>query len=105
MTDEAAAMVEFLRSRHADKVRNARDIARVLEVQGADGALGLTPETAAAEARSTIHAAEARARFFEETVVPFLGTAGPVGRIAEQQLRLLAWEHEGHRDYQPGWAP
>jgi hypothetical protein len=72
---------------------------------GMGGDLGLQPADAAHRARSGIHAAETRARFLDETVVPYLGTAGPTGRIADQQLRLLAWEHAGVRGYDEAWHP
>ena len=105
MTDDVAAMVEFVRAQYADAVATAESVAKVLAAQASEGNLGLSPSAAAEQAASRVHAAWARIRFFEETVVAHLGTAGPMGRIAEQQLRLLAWEHEGHRDYQRDWAP
>jgi len=82
----------------------AQSLANPLVTESA-GTLGLSVEAARGEARRQLHAAEVRSRFFEETVVPYLGTAGPVGRIAEQQLGLLAWEHVGHRDYRDEWYP
>jgi hypothetical protein len=97
-------MVAFLRDRYASKLDIARSMARAFTL-GVGSDLGLQPADAAHQARSGIHAAETRARFLDETVVPYLGTAGPTGRLADQQLRLLAWEHAGDRGYEEGWAP
>lgn len=104
MTSDQAAMVAFLRARYADKLSIAQSMARAFTLGVGDN-LGLKPADAAHQARSGIHAAETRARFFEETVVPYLGTAGPTGRIADQQLRLLASEHRGVRGYDETWRP
>jgi hypothetical protein len=103
VSPDVAAMVEFLRDRYAEKVATAREVGNMLITQS--GSLTVSREAAEKQARRGAHAAEVRYQFLEETVVAYLGTAGPTGRIAEQQLRLLAWEHEGHRDYQPSWAP
>jgi hypothetical protein len=104
MTADTTAMVEFLRARYAEGIDNARTIGNMLVTQGAPR-LGVSPERAERRAREGLHAAELRARFLEETVIPYLGTAGPTGRIAEQQLRMLAWEHLGHPGYEEQWAP
>ncbi|KOU62070.1 hypothetical protein ADK57_25905 [Streptomyces sp. MMG1533] len=104
MTPEQAAMVDFLRQQYADKLDIAQSMARAFTMSaGAD--LGLQPADAAQQARSRVHAAETRTRFLDETVVPYLGTAGPTGRIADIQLRLLADEHRGARGYDETWRP
>lgn len=105
MTPDQADMVDFLRQQYADGIDTARTIGEALTTQGALAHLGVSPAKAEDRAREGSHAAEARARFLEETVVPYLGTAGPTGRIADQQLRLLACEHCGRRDYEEGWRP
>lgn len=104
MTDEQAAIVDFLRHRYAGDLHLAQDISQALTAE-AGGHLGIPEGAVAAQTRRTIHAAETRARFLEETVVAYLGTAGPTGRIADQQLRLLAWEHNGLRGYRQEWRP
>jgi hypothetical protein len=104
MTDDTAAMVDFLRSRYADGLANAREIGNML-VTNAEDRFGLPRDRAEQQARSSLHAAEVRSRFLEETVVPYLGTAGPTGRIAAQQLQLLALEHFGHTDFDRRWTP
>jgi hypothetical protein len=104
VTDDIAAMVEFLRAGYAEAITRAREFGNVF-ITNAEDRFGMSRSAAEDRARASLHAAEARARFFEETVVPYLGTAGPVGRIAEQQLRLLAWEHSSDPSYQQGWAP
>lgn len=102
MTPDQADMVDFLRQRYADSI----DLARTMENLAATGQIsGVSVATSQAADFGRVQAAETRARFLEETVVPYLGTAGPTGRIADQQLRLLACEHCGHRDYEEGWRP
>jgi hypothetical protein len=103
MTDEISAMAEFLRARYADGIASARQIGNVF-ITEADR-FGVRRDQAEQRARLSLHAAEIRSRFFEETVASYLGTAGPTGRIAEQQLRLLACEHLGHADFDERWAP
>lgn len=102
MTPDQAAMVAFLRDRYALSLDNARSMAKAFSL-GMGGDLGLQPGDAAHQARSGIHAAETRLRFLDETVIPYLGTAGPAGRIAEIQLRMLVDEHRGAAGYDDGW--
>lgn len=104
MTGEQADIVDFLRGKYADGLRRAHDLGRALTMSDGE-VFGLPAEAATAEARSSVHAAETRTRFFEETVVAYLGTAGPTGRIADQQLRLLAWEHRYRAGYKEAWRP
>ncbi|MEU8810654.1 hypothetical protein ACN6LC_004528 [Streptomyces violaceoruber] len=103
MTSEREAMVAFLRGRYAEGIRMANDIAGVLATQAAEGRMGLTPAQADTQARHRVHAAETRARFFEETVIPYLGTDGPTGQIAELQLHLLVDEHRGTPGHDEHW--
>lgn len=98
-----SAIVEFLRARYAESVASARQIGNVF-IAEADR-FGVRQGQAEQHAQLRLHATEIRSRFFEETVVPYLGTAGPTGRIAEVQLRLLAWEHLGHPDFDARWSP
>lgn len=97
-------MVDFLRAQYADKLDIAQSMANAFRL-GMGSDLGLQPAEAAQQARSGIHAAEVRLQFLDETVAPYLGTAGPTGRIADQQLRLLAWEHHEVRGYDEAWRP
>lgn len=96
-------MVDFLRQQCAEGIERARSIGNALIAQGALAHLGVSPDKAEARAREGLHGAETRARFFEETIVPYLGTAGPTGRIADQQLRLLTYEHREARGYRDEW--
>ena len=102
MSDHGA-MVEFVRDRLSDGISNARETGNMLITHGVP-ALGVPLDFAERRARDQLHAAEMRYRFFEETVVPYLGTAGPTGRIAEQQLRLLVSEHRGDLGYDEAWG-
>lgn len=104
MIPDQAAMVAFLRDRYAYKLDIAQSMANAFRL-GMGSDLGLQPADAAQQARSGIHAAEVRLQFLDETVVPYLETAGPTGRIADQQLRLLAWEHADARGYDATWRP
>jgi hypothetical protein len=97
-------MVDFLRDRYAEKLDLAQSMARAFAL-GLGQDQGLKPADAADQARIGIHAAESRTRFLDETVIPYLGTAGPTGRIADMQLRLLADEHQGARGYDEAWRP
>lgn len=103
MSDDTYAMVDFLRTQYAEAISRAREIGNMLVTRAA-GELGLPADRAEQQARMSLHTAEMRAQFFEETVVPYLGTAGPTGRIAEQQLRLLAQEHLGRPGFDERWA-
>jgi hypothetical protein len=103
MSDDISAMVGFLRTEYAEAISRAREIGNVLVTRAA-GELGLSADRAERQAQLGLHSAEMRAQFFEETVVPYLGTAGPTGRIAEQQLRLLAREHLGRPGFDERWA-
>ncbi len=97
MTPEQIDMVAFLRQEYADRVERVRTIGNMLITRGASE-MRIPAGNAEKQARDDLHAAETGARFLDETVVPYLGTAGPTGRIAcDQQLRLLAWEHSGAR--------
>jgi len=104
VTPDQAAMVDFVRDRYADSLATARTIENVVAAEGLSH-IGIAPGSDQARGFGRIHAAETRAQFLEETVVPYLGTAGPTGRIADQQLRLLAWEHQGVRGYDEAWRP
>ncbi|MDX3549477.1 hypothetical protein PV724_44185 [Streptomyces europaeiscabiei] len=107
MSDDISAMVGFLRTEYAEAISRAREIGNVLVnvlVTRAAGELGLSADRAERQAQLGLHSAEMRAQFFEETVVPYLGTAGPTGRIAEQQLRLLAREYLGRPGFDERWA-
>jgi hypothetical protein len=97
-------MVAFLRARYADSLAIVRTIENVVATEGLPH-IGIAPGSDQARGFGRIHAAETRARFLDETVVPYLGTAGPTGRIADQQLRLLAWEHQGVHGYDEAWRP
>jgi hypothetical protein len=95
-------MVDFLRERYADSL----GLARRMENLAATGQLpGLNVAPSQAVDFGGVHAAESRARFLDETVIPYLGTAGPTGRIADIQLRLLADEHRGKHGYDEEWRP
>lgn len=97
-------LVQFLRDRLADGIETARVTANgMVTVLGPQ--MGIEPAAAERQARSTVRAAELKRALFEETIRPYLGTAGPTGRIAERQLRLFAAMYADHRDYREEWRP
>ncbi|WEH38614.1 DUF6221 family protein [Streptomyces sp. NBC_01218] len=94
MTD---ALVAFLRARLTDELEKARYASNVVVRDPAR--FGVKAEDAAAHARFSVATAEVRLALLDDTVVPYLGTAGPGGRNAEYQLRLLAVPYMEHSDY------
>jgi hypothetical protein len=94
--------VQFLRDRLGEDIERAREIGNMLITAGP---AGITPEAAERQARASVHAAEIKRALFEETIRPYVGTAGPTGRIAEQQLLLFAAMYADHRDYRAEWRP
>lgn len=104
MTPAQAEMVDFLHAQYALKLDIAHTMARAFSA-GMGANQGLWPADAASQARGGIHAAETRTRFLDETVAPYLGTAGPTGRIADVQLRMLCDEHRETRGYDDDWRP
>lgn len=95
-------IIEFLRARLRDDLDTARTIGNVLITTGP---AGITPEEAERQAHTGVRRAELKQALFEETIRPYLGTAGPTGRIAEQQLLLFAAMYADHRDYRDEWRP
>ncbi|MFJ4365086.1 hypothetical protein ACIP4S_13135 [Streptomyces chartreusis] len=94
MTDE---LIAFVRASLADDVRMAREIGNVMVTQASDE----DRNRAEVHARRSLEAAEAAVTLFEETIRPYLGTAGPTGRIAEQQLRIMACMFADHAGFKP----
>ncbi|MFG2591374.1 DUF6221 family protein [Streptomyces sp. NPDC048438] len=92
-----AHLVSFIRARFHEELEKARFASNVVVTQ--PGRFGVEPEDAAKHARFSVAAAEARLALLDDTVVPYLGTAGACGRNAEFQLRLLAAPYVEHRDY------
>jgi len=97
------ALVQFLRARLIEKRDHARSIAGTMARNAS--ALNLDPERAAAHAQEMVTAAQARVRLFDETIHPYLGVDGRAGRLADLQLRLMAFEYTAHTDYRTEWAP
>lgn len=96
-------LVHFLRARLSDERERIRSIAGVL-ARSAES-LDIRPEAAVSHAQEMVTAVEARVRLFEETIYPYLWVDGRAGRLAELQLRLMAFEHTAHPDYRTEWAP
>ncbi|MCM8552295.1 DUF6221 family protein [Streptomyces sp. STCH 565 A] len=95
---------EWLLARLDEDIEHARWSGNALITHGAPS-MNIPIEVAERRARLQVNAAEAQKTLFEKTVLPYLGTAGPTGRIAEQQARLMASMHEGHEGYLDSWRP
>ena len=104
MTPDQAAMVEFLHAEYASSLRTSQSIQNRVAAEGLPS-LNIAPGAETASRFGGVHAAETRIRFLDETVIPYLGTAGPTGRIADIQLRLLVDEHRGKHGYDEAWRP
>lgn len=100
----ADEMVLFVREQLAEGIRNAHSVAGVLSAH-AVAEFGASPESAERYAQLQVEAAEAQQTLFEETVRPYLGTAGPTGRIAERQLQLFVLMHANGRGFREDWRP
>lgn len=96
-------LVQFLRARLAAELERARFIGNTVITQ--HERMHVPLEAAEKQARSSLAAAESRLALFEDTVVPYLGTAGPGGRNAELQLRLLGAPYADHPGYRDKWQP
>ncbi|MEU3564176.1 MULTISPECIES: hypothetical protein [Actinomycetes] len=83
------AMVDFLRERYRREISTSRGIHDAV-VDGRIPALGGDREKHARFTLQSVHEAQSMLDLFENTIVAHLGTAGPMGAIAEQQLRILA---------------
>lgn len=90
-------LAAFVRARFVEELEKAHFAGNVVVKQPAS--FGVEPEDAAKHVRFSVAAAEARLALLDDTVVPYLGTAGPYGRNAEFQLRLLAAPYVEHREY------
>lgn len=98
-------LVQFVADRLAEEIEWERRAGVLLITHGVP-TLGGDPVRAGEHVRFKVQAAETKLALFDETIRPYLGTAGPTGRIAEQQLRLLAFVHGGdHEDYRNSWRP
>lgn len=97
-------LVRFVADRLAKEVAEAHWRGTAL-VTHMGSTLEIPIAAAERQARLIVQAANAQQALFEQTVRPFLGTAGTTGRVAEEQLRLLALMHAGHEDYRPEWSP
>jgi hypothetical protein len=97
-------LVRFVRERLAEGIKHAHWSGEIL-ITHAVREMGGSLESAGRYAQLQVVAAEAKQTLFEETVRPYLGTAGPTGRIAEHQLRLLALMYASYHGYREEWRP
>ncbi|MFF5445471.1 DUF6221 family protein [Streptomyces sp. NPDC012888] len=94
-------LVDFVSARLAEAADTAGVIRTALLAKHEE--LGVRAESALKHGGATVHRAEAMVRLFEETVRPYLWMTGPVGQVAQRQLRILASGYAEHRDYRPEW--
>ncbi|MET9403138.1 hypothetical protein [Kitasatospora sp. NPDC002965] len=86
--NDTQSMVDFLRTRYRRDIRTSEDIHKA--IAGGRIALDGDPRKQAEFTLQSVHEAQSMLDLFENTIVAHLGTAGPMGAIAEQQLRILA---------------
>ncbi|MER5642159.1 hypothetical protein ABT095_35120 [Kitasatospora sp. NPDC002227] len=87
--DDTQAMVDFLRDKYRDRIHTAESIHNGV-VTGRIPAFDGDRRKHASLTLQSVHEAQAMLELFETTIVAHLGTAGPMGAIADQQLRILA---------------
>ncbi|MEE1783028.1 hypothetical protein PUR71_08880 [Streptomyces sp. SP17BM10] len=89
MDDSTQAMVDFLRNKYRDRIHTTESIHNAV-VTGRIPAIDGDRRKHAELTLQSVHEAQSMLELFETTIVAHLGTAGPMGAIAEQQLRILA---------------
>ncbi len=87
--DDTQAMVDFLLDKYRRSIRTSEDIHRAV-VDGRIPTLDSDRRKHAGFTLQSLHEAQSLLELFENTIVAHLGTAGPMGAIADQQLRILA---------------
>ncbi|MGW7448146.1 hypothetical protein [Kitasatospora sp. NPDC054795] len=87
--DDTQAMVDFLRDKYRRSIQTSESIHSAV-VTGRIPALDGDRRKYAGFTLQSVHEARSMLDLFETTIVAHLGTAGPMGAIAEQQLRILA---------------
>ncbi|KOV13309.1 hypothetical protein ADK60_29890 [Streptomyces sp. XY431] len=87
--NDTRAMVDFLRDKYRDRIRTSESIHNDV-VTGRIPALDGDRRKHAEFTLQSVHEAQSMLELFEPSIVARLGTAGPMGAIAEQQLRILA---------------
>jgi len=90
MNDSTQAMVDFLRKRYRSSIDTNESIFTAVANGQIDVEIGGSREAHTRIAHQSLREAESMLELFEHTIVAHLGTAGPMGAIAEQQLRILA---------------
>jgi len=87
--DDTQAMVDFLRDKYRRSIETSESIHDAV-ITGRIPALDGDRRKHASFTLQSVHEAQSMLELFETTIVAHLGTAGPMGAIAEQQLRILA---------------
>ncbi|MGE7437038.1 hypothetical protein [Kitasatospora sp. NPDC001175] len=87
--NDTQAMVDFLRDKYRRSIQTSESIHSAM-ITGRIPALDGDRRKHAGFTLQSVHEAQSMLELFETTIVAHLGTAGPMGAIAEQQLRILA---------------
>ncbi|MFE7531851.1 hypothetical protein ACFU7Y_40070 [Kitasatospora sp. NPDC057542] len=90
MNDSTQAMVDLLRERYRSSIDTHENIFTAVANGQIGVEIGGSREAHTRIAHQSLREAESVLELFEHTIVAHLGTAGPMGAIAEQQLRILA---------------
>lgn len=102
MTDD---LVTFLRRTLSENAQRQRSIRDTLLAGGVLQRLGADSTAVGRYEAKQVLEADALLTLLDKTIVPYLGTAGPMGRIAEQQLRIIGSPYRHDAGYHPEWAP
>ncbi|MFJ6384631.1 hypothetical protein ACIQI7_32070 [Kitasatospora sp. NPDC092039] len=89
MDDSTQAMVGFLRDQYRRRIEMSESLHNGV-ITGRIPALDGDRRQHARFILESVREAQSMLELFETTIVAHLGTAGPMGAIAEQQLRILA---------------
>ncbi|MFI9366759.1 hypothetical protein ACIG5E_37805 [Kitasatospora sp. NPDC053057] len=87
--DDTQAIVDFLRDKYRHHIETCESIHNAV-ITGRIPAFDGDRRTHADITLQSVHEAQSMLELFETTIVAHLGTAGPMGAIAEQQLHILA---------------
>ncbi|MFJ6772098.1 hypothetical protein ACIQOV_14225 [Kitasatospora sp. NPDC091257] len=87
---DVQAMIDFLRTRYRDSIDTHENIFTAVANGQIDVEIGGSREAHTRIAHQSLRETESMLELFETTIVAHLGTAGPMGAIAEHQLRILA---------------
>lgn len=100
-----ADLVGFLRARLAREVLIKEQMFQAVGTADTAARLGIDLLDHRRNLTRSLHQAQSWLTLLDSSIVPYLSTAGPTGRIADQQLRILGAGYRNDPEYRPEWAP